>query len=206
MRRVGLWIIAGFALLSMLPGSVSANSITLNFPSAASTLYSNYGSSGSNTVPLGVGGGGVNYIAGSSLTETFTGTGLASAVNSHWLFSMSDFTDTTSNPWNGVSTFDVLINGQGVGSYQFTAGQSGYGGTIPFDLTFGFAPISGPDFTLEFITTSTVPDGDGSWNWFPGGTVTLTDGGGSPVPEPSTLLLLSSGFVGLAGLGWRRNR
>jgi hypothetical protein len=86
-----------------------ATTIDLGFPSSTSIQG---GPSGGGA--LGTGGGGIHFTTGDSLTQTFTGTGLSSAISSEWQFSMSNFTSP------GVdNSFDVLINGNLVGSFDF---------------------------------------------------------------------------------------
>jgi hypothetical protein len=110
-----------------------------------------------------------------------------------------------------LNTFDVLINGDVVGSFDFlsTYANSGlfkYNGpeSMSFDLNFTFPLVAGPDFTLSIIATSTVYNNGGSWNWLPGGTVTLT--GPAATPLPAALPLFSTGLGALGLLGWRRKR
>ena len=185
-----------FAVFTMMAASAflaQGSSITLAFPDATSTLG---GPGCGSDQPLGVGGGGACFVAGDRIQETFTLTGLASTVSSHWVFSMSTFVDPSV-----VNTFNVLINNIVVGNYQFTgAGPD----TRNFDLTFASAPIAGDTYTLELLATSTVPPGLSSYNWFPGGQVTLT--GTSAVPEPSSILLISLGLIACGFLHTRRIR
>lgn len=175
----------------VIPTPASAASITLAFPSSTSSLVC-----GSVNNPLGPGGGGVCSAAGGSLTQTFSATGLTSTNSSQWAFGMSDYTAA-----GVVNSFAVDINGTQVGTYSFTG--TGTHGTHSFDLTFTSTSIAGPDYTLSLVATSTVPLGDGSWDWLPGGSVTLNDpvpvtlSDPIPVPAPAPLALLASGLAGL---------
>ncbi|MCP4268744.1 MAG: PEP-CTERM sorting domain-containing protein [Candidatus Brocadiaceae bacterium] len=178
-------------LLSFFAFTVNATPITLDFPSSDSQIDFAYG-----TNTLGVGGGGDYFNSGDKITETFTGTGLASADESHWVFEMSNYTES-----GVINTFDVFINSIDIGGFSFTGQSAGYGGTQSFDLNFSHAPILGDNFTLEIIATSTVFSGGGAWNWLPGGSVTLD--GSASVPEPSSIALLA---FGLAGLSFSRKK
>ena len=187
-------VIGGFAI----PTSATASSITLGFPSSTSRMACD-----SVTNALGPGGGGVCSGAGDSLTQTFNATGLASTNSSQWVFGMSDYTDA-----GVLNSFAVDINGTQVGSFSFAG--TGTHGTHSFDLTFTSPSIAGPDYTLSVVATSTVPSGDGSWDWLPGGSVTLTDpvlvlADPVPVPAPAPLSLLASGLAGLWLIARRRD-
>ena len=95
--------------LTLAPGVVQA-ALILDFPSPDSVSE---GPTGSGA--LGAGGGGVHFITGDDLTETFVGTGLAAATSSRWEFTMDDFTAA-----GVINTFDIEINGAVVGSFDFT--------------------------------------------------------------------------------------
>jgi hypothetical protein len=191
MRHVTL-LLTALTLLLVDAGRGRAGTVTLDFPSSDSTTFSDITGLGT----LGSGGGGVEFQAGDYVLQSFDGTGLATATSSHWVFDMSDFT------LPGVdNTFEVLINSTVVGAFDFI-GQSG-GDSHHFDLTFGpTAPILGGNYTLEILATSTVPSDNGSWNWLPGGQVTLTS---NAVPEPSSLALFSVAGAIFSGYSrWRR--
>lgn len=130
----------------------------LEFPSADSET---------SVGPLGAGGGGAMFIAGQEISETFNAPGIAPFTESQWVFSMSSCVDPTV-----VNTFDVFINGVLIGEYQYQNPAAGTV-TIDFDLTFQHPAITGPDYTLTIVATSTVPPGLCSWNWFPDGLITF---------------------------------
>ncbi len=179
LARAAILPIVGICFAS----SVFASSVTLAFPSSNSVITSptNPGSNGS----LGAGGGGALYNAGDRLDELFTATGLPTADSSRWVFSMSNFTSSS------VNTFDVAINNTVIGNYSFA---SSAGSPVNFDLTFNHAGlVTGPNYKLSIIATSTVAPGFGSWNWFPNGAVTLT----SAVPEPASMAVLGLGALAL---------
>jgi len=97
--------------------------------------------------------------------------------------------------WNGVAGFSFSqANTTGVGSGNINISQDP-DGTIDWNLT-------NPNFdsgeTITFFFQSTLPPGLGVYNLIDhsvGATISY-----APTPEPTTLLLLSSGLLGLAGL------
>ncbi len=170
----GLFLVSQMAL---------AQNVTLGFPSTNSQITSPF--SGGAQGSLGAGGGGAWYNTGDRLDQLFTATGLATADSSHWVFSMSNFTSSSTN------TFDVAINDTVVGSYSFNSGD---GNPVSFNLNFTHTGlVTGPNYKLSLIATSTVANGFGSWNWNPGGEVTLT----SAVPEPASFAVLGLGALAL---------
>lgn len=165
-----------------------AASVTLDFPSYDS--QTRYGD-------LRLGGGGAYWRAGDFLTESFLGTGLGSAVSSTWTFSMSN--ELNSNG-TAPAMFDVLINGIVVDQFSFLPDR----GTIEqISLSNTFSTITGDDFVLSIVATSTVGSGAGSWNWIAGGSVTLSDGM-SAVPVPASLPLLLAAVGGFGIISRRR--
>jgi hypothetical protein len=178
-------------------GAVEARAaaVTLEFPSADSQTHYVV-----NPGVLGAGGNGKGFLAGDTISETFTGTGLAQADSAHWIFQMSNFTLAGVN-----NTFDVRINGVTVDTFNFlSTGDSA--NDLNFDFTSTFAPIAGDTYTLAFVATSSVPGGLGAWNYYPGGNVTLSGGPISgAIPEPSAWALMILGF-GAAGAGLRARR
>jgi hypothetical protein len=170
--------------LAVMAAPAAAASVTVEFPSASSAT------------PIGFVDGqlvGTFFEAGDYVTQTFS-TGLATVTSASWTFSIYNYTR------GADSTFDVSINGTTVGGF-ILPGCVGYCDTINnFAFSQSFAAISGPQYTLSLVATSTVAGGDGSWNWLPGGSVTLT---GEAVPEPATWAMMISGF-GLVGGAMRR--
>lgn len=103
-------------------------------------------------------------------------------------------------------TYDVVINNTTVGSFLI----NGLDDEVVYFITdtFDFAPIAGPDFTVLFrISSPTTPGGEGSIGWLHGpgnSSFTLSDEGGSAVPEPGTFALLLG--PALAGVWAARRR
>ena len=176
--------VAAAVATALMGVQASAASVTVEFPSPTSQT---------SLGDLGVGGGGEFFIAGAFLTQTFS-TSLSSATSATWNFTMYNYTRSAD------STFDVLINGVTVGTYTLFGCPDYCDSTDSFSFSQTFAPIAGPEYTLSLVATSTVAGGDGSWNWFPGGSVTLSDGA---VPEPASWAMMIAGF-GLVGGAMRR--
>ncbi len=78
----------------------------------------------------------------------------------------------------------------------------------PFNLTFGDLndPTHNSFGLIGGLTPLDLDSGSPHQATTLAGTVTIGGGGFTPTPEPSSLLLLSSGLAGFAGLAWRRSR
>ncbi|WP_372785505.1 PEPxxWA-CTERM sorting domain-containing protein [Phenylobacterium sp.] len=184
--------------------SASAASVVVDFPSPGSTI--------NNGIPLNGGGGGFLSSSGDHLTQWALNTGLTSVTSAVWHFDMSDHVTA------GIdSTFNILINDVVVGAYDFVATCVEPCGDIHhhFDVVTNFAAIAaqiagGQDpnsFHLKLLATSSTGFGGGSWDWLPGGSVTLigSDAVLEPphlpgVPEPASWGLMILGFGAVGGM------
>jgi hypothetical protein len=96
------------------------------------------------------------------------------------------------------STVDVLLNGALTFTDTNSTVSSNTQNWEQFTHTF---IASGASTTIGFRNADPASDNDNGLD-----NVVLTDlGPVARVPEPSTLLLLASGLVGLGGLAWRRH-
>ncbi len=131
--------------------------------------------------------------------------------SSIFMLSTNSVTDLTAN-WNfqdflgegNTETFSVLLNGIEVSTV--TAPDDGFNGDIinvTGTVTFsGIAPLNG-GYQVELVLQNTVPLGGGSVAWLDGGITGLSFNNGQ-TPEPSSLLLMGSGLLGLVGVARRR--
>ena len=135
------------------------------------------------------------FSAGDFVTEIFF-TGQQSIVSlSYDFFLQNNFGGNSGYSY----TNDVFVNGNQVGS--FLVPDCGYcGSTQEYKGNFSFSPLEGDGtYALSIVLGENVPANDGYEIFNSGGSVTLGD-----VPEPGSLILLSSGVVGVAGVLRRR--
>ena len=193
-----------FAILAMCllaSGAAFADSgFTVNFPSDT-TFYCSQtyppcdfmGNNGGLTTPM--------WTAGDFITETFFDpTPWVNNLEANW-----GVVDYYGNHPGAIYENDVYINGVWVG--YFLLPDCGYCGTLyTVTGTADFAPIYGSgSYNLSIVLAQTAASGAGNEQFS-----VLTSSGGastaffSTTPEPSSILLLGSGILGIAGVVRRK--
>jgi len=197
---VGVASASSVNLVSKFSGSPITPTTVVNvdepFPTAGDA-YCSF-TNGCGTIPSG-GGTGFQWTAGDYV------------ISSIFVLPTNSVTDLTAN-WNfqdflgggNTETWYVYVNGVAVA--QAILPDDAYNGDIlNVSGTVNFAGIGpvGGGYQVELVLQNTVPFGGGSVSWLDGG-ITGLSYNQTTVPEPSSMLLLGSGVIGLAGLMRRK--
>ena len=137
----------------------------LGFPASASTTRDG---------TLGAGGGARYFQTGDFVQQTFPRAACATSIDLD--FYMSDFTDSFYCPVSTPLRWNVVLNGTVIGTYTIPGGTGGPFGTswqVKGTVPFAAVASAAGSFTVRFEAIDTVCSGGGSWDWIPGGTVTL---------------------------------
>jgi hypothetical protein len=185
--RIASGIIVAIACVVFGADVASADSVTVEYPSADSDVVASVGA---------IDGDEFGYFwsnaRGDRITETFNGTGLYEVTELDLEF------DVTRNVLSSgaYTDWNVFVNGTSVGGFIWSAADGV--GTANFSFVFG--PIVGNGaYTISMEVANTVADGHGSIAiGFPG-SATLT---GRAVPEPAMLSMFGVGILGV----WLRRR
>jgi opacity protein-like surface antigen len=178
MKRFAVMAVALLAL------ATPAAAATFTFPSAGSTVVGSVGFINADEI-----GYFWSAARGDSVEETFADPALS--VDSLAL-ALNVVTNVLAS--GAEVDWNVLLNNILVGSFTVTDGFTG-----DLNLLFSFAPISSPgSYTLRLEVTNEVPSGDGSHTFAYDGAFQHSVTFNPSVPEPATVLLLSSALVGLA--------
>jgi hypothetical protein len=181
--------ISSLSKFSISPAT-PATVVNVPFPTAGDAYCS--ATNGCGTIPAG-GQTAFQWTAGDFV------------ISSIFVLPTSSVTDLTAN-WNfqdflgggNTETWFVFVNGVAVA--QATLPDDAYNGDIlnvSGTVNFaGIAPVAG-GYQVELVLQNTVPFGGGSVAWLDGGITGLSY---TSVPEPSSMMLLGSGVIGLAGL------
>lgn len=192
MRSLNVRAILLLMAISCFAVGLARADVAVTFPSDNS-FYCNIngcdfvGNNGHQTAPF--------YTAGDFVTEIFF-TGQPSLIGLSYDFFLID--NLGGNPGAQYEN-DVYVNNTLVGDFLVT--DCNYcGSQMEFTGTFHFGAIEGDGtYALSIVLADTVPLGDGNEIFLAPGTVVLQS-----TPEPSTLALLGSAVVGLAG--WIRRK
>jgi len=143
-------------------------------------------------------GGGTPYhlwTAGDYWRQTFVGTGLASATD----LSL-DLVIENAAPASEDLNFDAFVNSTNVGNFTINANTPGL-----YQFSYSFGPIAGDSYSLELVATNTISDGAGSFSLALADQVSFATLSGTPaIPEPSTVVLMGLGLIGLGYAGRRK--
>ena len=211
MKKSTLWSIALLTVICLATvGMASANVATLGsghvrtgdttviepFPTAGDSYCS--ATNGCGTIPSG-GQTAFMWTAGDFVTSSVfvLDTNSVTDLSANWQY--QDFLGD-----GNTETWFVLVNGVAVA--QATLPDDGFNGdilTVTGTVDFaGIAPLNG-GYQVQLVLQNTVPLGGGSVAWLDGGQTGLSFNNGQ-TPEPSSLLLMGSGLLGLVGVARRR--